>query len=134
MLPYGYTTDEACITGAILIVTGLLSPAIASPVHDITHSFPLAIRTHVLVTAPYYVTLIFAQGTQTLAAPFKISALLRPTIFSLLPSVLEWAVEQTCPAPPELTNAALWVRSQLLGAIFLITMDGLKDKSDNDRT
>ena len=132
MLPYGYTTDEAGITGAILIVTGLLNPAIVSPVYDRTHSFPLAIRTHVLVIAPY-ITLIFAPGAQTLGAPFKISALLRSTIFSLLPLVLEWAVEQTRPAPPELTNVALWVGSQFLRAVFLITMDGWKDKSDNDR-
>ena len=133
MLPYGYTADEAGITGAILIVAGLLTAAIVSPINDRTHSYLLAIRTLVPVIALCYVALIFAPGTHTLAAPFAISALLGATSFSLLPLVLEWAVEQTHPAPPELTNVTLWVGGQLLGAIFLITMNALKDKSDNDK-
>ena len=107
MFPYDYTADEADIMGAILIVAGLLTAAIASPVNNRTHSFLLAIRTLVPVIALCYVTLIFAPGTRTLAAPCTISALLGATSFSLLPLTLEWAVEQTHPAPPELTNVTL---------------------------
>ena len=69
----------------------------------------------------------------TLAAPYTICALLGATSFSRLPLVLEWAVEQTHPAPPELTNVTRWVGGQILGAVFLITMDALKDKSDNNK-
>ena len=101
--------------------------------NDRSHSFLLTVRTLIPGVALCCVALIFAPGTHTLAAPFAISALLGVTIFSLLPSVLEWAVEQTRPAPRELTNVALWAGGQLLGAIFLIAMDGLKDKSGNDR-
>ncbi|RPB04013.1 MFS general substrate transporter [Choiromyces venosus 120613-1] len=133
MLPYGYTADEAGLTGAILILTGLVTAAIVSPINDRTHSFLTAIRTFVPVIALSYVALIFAPRTHTLAAPFAISALLGAASFSLLPLVLEWAVEQTHPAPPELTNVTLWVGGQLLGAIFLIVMDALKDKSDNNK-
>ncbi|PUU73060.1 hypothetical protein B9Z19DRAFT_1165105, partial [Tuber borchii] len=82
---------------------------------------------------PCYFALIFAPGTRTLAAPFRISALLGATSFSLLSLVLEWAVGQTHPAPPELTNVTLWLSGQRLGAAFLITIDALKDKSDNDK-
>ncbi|CUS12384.1 unnamed protein product [Tuber aestivum] len=133
MLPYGYTADEAGITGAILIVAGLVTSAIVSPINDRTHSFLTAIRIFVPIIALSYVALIFAPRTHTLAAPFAISALLGAASFSLLPLVLEWAVEQTHPAPPELTNVTLWVGGQILGAVFLIIMDALKDKEDNDK-
>src|SRR5437879_1818211 len=112
MLPYGYTADEAGITGAILILSGLLTAAIVSPINDRTHSFLTAIRIFVPIIALSYVALIFAPKTQTLAAPFAVSALLGAASFSLLPLALEWAVEQTHPAPPELTNATLLVGGQ----------------------
>ncbi|CAZ86172.1 unnamed protein product [Tuber melanosporum] len=133
MLPYGYTDDEAGITGAILIVSGLITSAIVSPINDRTHSFVMAIRIFVPIIALGYVALIFAPKSQTLAAPFAVSALIGASSFSLLPLALEWVVEQTHPAPPELTNVTLWVGGQLLGAIFLITMDALKDKNNHNK-
>ncbi|PUU82881.1 hypothetical protein B9Z19DRAFT_1098919 [Tuber borchii] len=121
MLPYGYTADEASIM------------AIVSLINDRTDSFLLAIRALVPVIALCYVALIFPPGTRALVVPFTISAFLGATSFSLLPLVLEWAVKQTHPAPPELTNVTLWVGGQILGAVFLIAMDALKDKSNNDK-
>ena len=47
--------------------------------------------------------------------------------------VLEWAVEQTHSALPELTNVTLWVGGQRLGAVFLITVNALEDRNDNDK-
>ncbi|PUU75336.1 hypothetical protein B9Z19DRAFT_1131470 [Tuber borchii] len=116
MLPYGHTADdEAGVTDAILIIAGLLTELeLLSQINDTTNGFLLAIRTLVLVIA-------------------LISALLGATSFSLLSLVLEWAVGQTHPAPPELTNVTLWLSGQRLGAAFLITIDALKDKSVNEK-
>jgi cyanate permease len=43
MMPRGYSENDAGITGALLIVTGLVSTAIVSPIIDRTHSYFLAV-------------------------------------------------------------------------------------------
>lgn len=129
MLPYGYTADEAGIAGAILIVVGLISSAIVSPIIDRTHSFLLAIRLQVPIIAICYIALIFAVDTGgALAPPYIVCALLGAASFSLLPLALEWVVEVTHPVSPELTSSTLWVGGQLAGAVFLLIMDALKEK------
>lgn len=134
MLPYTYTADEAGITGAILIVAGLISSAIISPIIDRTHTFLLAIKLQVPIIAICYIALIFAVDTGgNLIPPFIVVAFLGAASFSLLPLVLEWVVEVTHPCPPEITSAVLWCGGQLMGAVFLLVMDGMKDVRDGGK-
>ncbi|KAL7268182.1 hypothetical protein RUND412_009208 [Rhizina undulata] len=127
MLPYGYTSDEAGLTGAILIVVGLVSSAIVSPLIDRSHAFTLAIKTFVPIIAISYVALIFAPNTSAnLAGPFVVCGVLGAASFSLLPLALEFIAEITYPASPELASTVMWVGGQLLGGVFMICMDRLR--------
>jgi hypothetical protein len=103
----------------------IYSSAVVSPLVDKTHSFTLAIKSFVPLIAAGYVAFIFVPRSHALAPPYVVAALLGACSFSLLPLSLEWVVELTHPAPPEVTSAALWVGGQILGAGFLLGMDAL---------
>ncbi|KAK9465107.1 major facilitator superfamily domain-containing protein [Lipomyces arxii] len=127
MEPYGYTSDQAGIDGAVLIVAGLVAAAVLSPILDRTHTFLLAIRIQVPLIAACYIALIFTQTTDNqLAGPYFVSGILGATSFSLLPVALEWVQEQTFPVNPELTSSIFWVGGNVLGGIFIVVMDALK--------
>lgn len=134
MIPYSYTADQAGITGAALIVAGLIATAILCPIVDRTHAFLLAIKVQVPIIAAGYIVLIFAVDMNgNLVFPILIAAILGAASFSLLPLVLEWVVEMTHPAPPEITSAILWAAGQLTGGIFILVMDAMKDKRDGGK-
>jgi len=52
--------------------------------------------------------------------------------FSLVPIALEYLVEVTWPASPEVSSVISWTGGQLLGAIFIIIMSALKDGRGRD--
>src|SRR5690606_26550704 len=52
--PYGFSQEQAGISGAILIVVGLVGSALFSPIIDRTHSFLLALRVLVPTLASAY--------------------------------------------------------------------------------
>ncbi|KAK9485692.1 major facilitator superfamily domain-containing protein [Lipomyces starkeyi] len=127
MEPYGYTSDDAGIDGAVMILAGLVFSAIISPILDRTHSFLLAIRVQIPVISVCYICLIFTQTkSRQLAGPYVISGVLGAASFSLLPVALEWVQEQVFPVSPELTSSTLWVGGNFCGGIFIIIMDALK--------
>lgn len=45
-----------------------------------------------------------------------------------MPVALEWAVEITFPAGPEAGSTICWSGGQLLGGIFIVVADALKEK------
>ncbi|KAK9461662.1 major facilitator superfamily domain-containing protein [Lipomyces oligophaga] len=127
MEPYGYTSDDAGIDGAVLIVAGLVFSAIMSPILDRTHYFLLALRTQVPIIAVCYICLIFTQTeSRQLAGPYVVSGVLGAASFSLLPLALEFVQEQVFPVSPELTSSILWASGNVLGGIFIVIMDALK--------
>lgn len=128
MLPYDYTADEAGITGALLIVVGLIASAIVSPIVDRTKTFLLAIRICVPLIAACYLAFIWAATAApgNLAAPFVVASLLGASSFALLPLALEYVVEQTWPAAPEVSSSFLWAAGNIVGGVFLIVMDALR--------
>ncbi|KAH4039148.1 hypothetical protein HBI52_043480 [Parastagonospora nodorum] len=127
LYPYGYSEDEAGICGAIMIVVGLVVAAIVSPILGRTQAYLLGIWTLVPLVAGSYLAMIWAPQTRTLAAPYLISAVLGASSFSLMPVALEFLVEITYPASPEVSSTICWVGGQLFGAIFIIIMNALKD-------
>lgn len=134
MMPYSYTADEAGITGAVLIVAGLIATAILCPIVDRTHAFLLAIKTQIPIIAIGYLVLIFAvDAGGGLVFPIVVVGILGAASFSLLPLALEWVVEVTHPAPPEITCAILWGTGQLAGGVFILVMDAMKDEQDGGK-
>lgn len=134
MMPYSYTADEAGITGAVLIVTGLITTAIICPIVDRTHAFLLAIKVQIPIIAIGYVGLVFAiDAGGGLVLPILVVGVLGAASFSLLPLALEWVVEVTHPAPPEITSSILWGTGQLAGGVFILVMDAMKDEQDGGK-
>ena len=127
--PYGYSTDEAGYIGAVLIVVGLVGSAILSPILDRSHAFLIAIRIQVPLIGLGFIAMIFTPTSPpNLVGPMIVCAILGAASFSLLPIGLEYCVEQTHPVSPEVTSTILWTGGQLLGGVFLIIMDAMRDK------
>lgn len=97
-----------------------------SPFVDRTKRYLPTIKLLVPLIAIGYVLLIFMPETRTVAGPFITCAILGAASFSLLPCALEYLVEITYPASPEVSSTICWTGGQLLGAIFILLMDALK--------
>jgi hypothetical protein len=129
MSPYGYTDNDAGITGAILILTGLVVAAVLSRVIDRFHVFIPVARILVLVVSICYLVLIWVIRENDYAGICVLCALLGAASFSLLPLALELSVELTHPVPPEVSAAVYWIGGQFLGGIFIIIMNALRDEN-----
>ncbi|KIW02490.1 hypothetical protein, variant [Verruconis gallopava] len=127
--PYGLSQNEAGIAGAILIVVGLVAAAISSPIIDRTKKYLLMIRLCVPLIGLSYLVFIWAPPTGGLPAPYVILAVLGASSFALVPVALEYLVEVTWPASPEVTSVVSWTGGQILGGIFIVIMNALKDSS-----
>lgn len=132
MEPYGFDDSESGIAGAILIVVGLVSAAITSPILDRTKAFIPAIKICIPLTALTYLIFIWMPATRDIAGPYVVLAILGASSFSLVPVASELLVELTHPVSPEVTSTLAWSGGQLLGAIFIIVSDALKDGPDGD--
>jgi FLVCR family MFS transporter 7 len=128
--PYGFSENDAGIAGALLIVVGLVTAAVTSPLVDRYKKFVLAVKLAVPVIAICYLAFIWAPPTSTTAAPFVIMSILGAASFSLVPVVLEYLCEITYPVSPEVTSTICWSGGQLLGGIFIIISDALTDGPD----
>ncbi|CAN9429364.1 unnamed protein product [Alternaria alternata] len=127
LYPYGYTEDEAGICGAVLIVVGLVACAITSPIADKTHAYLLGIKILCPILSAAYLAMIWAPQMRSIAAPYVLSAVLGACSFSLLPIALEYLVEISFPASPEVSSTICWVGGQVFGGIFIVVMNELKD-------
>ncbi|KAF1992002.1 MFS general substrate transporter [Aulographum hederae CBS 113979] len=130
MEPYGFSEEEAGITGGLLIVVGLICSAIVSPIVDRTHAYLLTIKILTPVIALSFIAFIFCPPTRTLVAPCVVAAILGAACFSLVPVALEYLVEITWPLDPGIGSTIIWAGGQLFGGIFIIIMGALKDDGD----
>ncbi|KAI8950272.1 major facilitator superfamily domain-containing protein [Xylaria longipes] len=126
LLPYGFSSDEAGIAGALLIVVGLVASAISSPVLDRTKAFLPAIKVAVPVIGLSYLAFVFVPPTRQLAGPYVVLAVLGAASFSLVPVALEFLCELGHPMSPEVTSTIAWGGGQLLGGVFIVVADALK--------
>jgi len=129
--PYGYTETQSGIAGGLLILVGLITAAITSPILDRTHAFRFTIKLLTPVIGASFLVFTFVPQTRGLAAPFVVLAVLGASAFALVPVVLEYLVEVTFPASPEVTSVVCWAGGQLLGGVFIVVMNALKDNGGN---
>lgn len=132
MEPHGFSSDEAGIAGAVLIVVGLVASAVASPVLDRTKAFLLALRALVPVIGLCYLAFVWMPATRALAGPLVVLGLLGAASFSLVPVALEYLCELAHPCSPEVTSTLAWAGGQLLGGAFVLIADALKAGPDAD--
>ncbi|GAB1216257.1 hypothetical protein ATERTT37_005467 [Aspergillus terreus] len=127
LAPYGFDETEAGIAGGLLIIVGLVTAAIVSPITDRFKHYLATIRVLVPIVAVCYIALIFAPPSPAGIAPsYVVLALLGASSFALLPVVLEFLVEITYPFSPEIGSTICWTAGQLLGAVFILIQDALK--------
>lgn len=125
--PYGASETDAGIAGAILIVVGLVTAAIMSPITDKYKHYLGSIRVLIPIVVASYIGLIFAPSSSAGIAPsYVVTALMGASSFALLPIVLEYLVEITYPFSPEIGSTICWTGGQLLGACFILIQDALK--------
>lgn len=100
-----------------------------SPVLDRRHPKPYLRTIKVLcpVVGVCYLAFIWAPPTRSLAAPYAIASVLGAASFALVPVALEYLVEATWPASPEAGSVLCWTSGQLLGGVFIIIMNALKE-------
>jgi FLVCR family MFS transporter 7 len=130
LYPYGYSEDEAGICGAVLIVVGLVTAAIICPILDRTHAYLLGIKILCPLVAIPYLAIVWTPQTRTIAAPYILSAVLGASSFSLLPVSLEYLVEISFPASPEVGSTICLAGGQIFGGAFIVIMNALKDGQD----
>jgi len=125
--PYSFTETDAGIAGGILIVVGLVCAAVSSPLIDRFKFYLIYIKIAVPIIGLCYLIFIWAPPSHSLGYAFAICAILGAASFSLVPVVLEFLVEIYHPLGPELGSTVCWSGGQLLGGIFIVIMDALKD-------
>ena len=130
--PYGFTETEAGLAGAVLIVVGLVSAAISSPLIDKYKFYLIYIKIAVPVIALSYLVFIWAPPSRSVPYAFLICGVLGAASFGLVPVALEFLVEIHYPLGPELASTACWSGGQLLGGIFILIMDALRKGSGGD--
>ncbi|KAL2819459.1 major facilitator superfamily domain-containing protein [Aspergillus granulosus] len=128
--PYDFSETDAGIAGGILIIVGLISSAILSPLTDKYKHYLGTIRILIPIVAISYIALIFAPPSSAGIAPtYVIMAILGASSFGLLPVVLEYLVEITHPFSPEIGSTICWTAGQFLGAVFILIQTALKANS-----
>lgn len=123
--PYGLSDDDAGIGGAVLIVVGLVTAAISSPIIDRTKAFLLAIKVCVPLIALSYLIFIWMPETRGIPGPYVVLAVLGASCFALVPVALECLIELSHPLSPAVTSTFAWAGGQLFGAIFVLVSDAL---------
>ena len=132
MVPYGFSADEAGIAGALLIVVGLVASAVTSPVLDRTRAFVPAIKAAVPLIGLCYLVFVWMPATRALAGPYVVLSALGAASFSLVPVALEFLCELSHPSSPAVTSTIAWAGGQLLGGLFIVISDALRDDVGSD--
>lgn len=125
--PFGFSETAAGIAGAILIVVGLVSAAITSPIIDRYKFYLTSIKFFVPLVGLSFLAFVWAPPSQSFAAVYIILAICGAASFSLTPLALEYVCEITYPVSPEVTSTICWSGGQLLGGIFILVSDNLTD-------
>lgn len=126
LYPYAYTEAEAGIAGALLILVGLVSAALSSPLIDRYKFFLAYFKTTVPLIALSYLVFIWAPESRTLVFPYVVLSVLGAASFGLVPVALELLVEISYPLPPEVGSTVCWTGGQFFGGLFIIVENALK--------
>ncbi|MCJ1387112.1 hypothetical protein MMC17_010241 [Xylographa soralifera] len=129
LTPYGFSETQGGIAGAVLIVVGLVTAAITSPLIDRSKRYLSLIKTFAPVIGLCYLVFIWAPPSSTIVYAYVVCAILGAASFSLVPVALEWLVEATWPVGPEVGSCFCWAGGQALGGVFIIISSALEDSA-----
>ncbi|RPD77008.1 MFS general substrate transporter [Lentinus tigrinus ALCF2SS1-7] len=130
--PYGYSSDTAGFMGAALLLVGLVAAAVTAPLYDrvFTHHLALSCKLLTPIMAACWIALIWEIKPNNDVVLYILMAIIGATSLSLLPVVLELAVELTRNADG--SSAILWLSTNLFGLIFVLVEGALRAGPDAD--
>jgi MFS family permease len=123
--PSGYTSDDAGIFGAMIIVAGLFNAFIVGVIMDKTHAYRLILKVLVVgacVTGIFFIIILQPNQYYPLAASIGLMGFF---LLPLLPITFECAVECTYPIRAEWSTGFLLCIGNLLGGAFIFLMQYL---------
>eukprot|EP01134_Creolimax_fragrantissima_P004717 CFRG4717T1 len=134
--PNGYTTDDAGLAGALIIVGGLFGAGLAGPILDRTKRYKEMLRICIFGAVLGFVWFAIAANTAGQLVQILIcSAIMGFFAFAILPTSLELGAECTYPVNEGTSTGFLYMSGQLFGIIFISIMDGpLTTGEDRDMT
>jgi MFS transporter, FLVCR family, MFS-domain-containing protein 7 len=120
--PSGYTSDDAGIFGATIIVAGLFNAFLAGVIMDKTHAYRLILKV-LLVGACgsglFFIFILRPGQFYPLAASIGLMGFF---LLPLLPVSFECAVECTYPIRPEWSTGLLMCTGNVLGGVFIFVL------------
>ncbi|KAI9057517.1 MFS general substrate transporter [Trametes sanguinea] len=128
--PYGYSDTVAGLMGAVLLLVGLIAAAITSPLYDrvLTHHLALSVKVLCPILLACWLALIWEIKPNNEISCFVLMGIIGAIGLTLLPAVLELAVELT--RNPDGSSALLWASTNLFGLIFVIVENALRAGPD----
>ncbi|KAG0757552.1 hypothetical protein G6F57_003818 [Rhizopus arrhizus] len=125
--PYNISTDNAGYLGASFIIAGLVGAALTGIFIDKTGRHKIVIKTYVPIVGALYLAFYFVVKTGNFGSLVAICILMGFFTFSLLPVALELSIESSYPISESISSSMLWMCSQVLGLIFLVVIDALRN-------
>lgn len=123
--PTGYSSDDAGIFGAIIIIVGLISAFLVGLIMDRTHAYRLILKillTGACASAIYFVLILQPNKFYPLAVSIGLMGLF---LLPMLPVSFECAVECTYPIRAEWSTALLLCIGNVLGGVFILILGHL---------
>ncbi|CAO3594954.1 unnamed protein product [Absidia cylindrospora] len=125
--PYGVSYDDAGYIGVAFIVAGILGAVGTGIFIDRTKLHKWVLRGYVPIVGFLYLALLMVVKQDNYNVIIAICAILGFFMFSLLPVALELSIECTYPISETISSSSLWMCSQILGLIFLVALNALRD-------
>ncbi|GJJ10790.1 hypothetical protein Clacol_005018 [Clathrus columnatus] len=125
--PYGYSDTQSGLFGACLLLTGLGSSAVTSPLFDrvFTRYITISIKCCIFILGGAWLSLIWAVKPHDRAGIFVTVTAIGSTSLTLLPLALELGCDLLQDA--ETSSAILWCLGNLFTIIFVLVEGSLTD-------
>jgi MFS transporter, FLVCR family, MFS-domain-containing protein 7 len=120
--PSGYSSNDAGIFGAIIIVAGLFNAFLAGVIMDKTHAYRLILKILLFgacASVLFFIFFLRPNRFYPLAASIGLMGFF---LLPLLPVSFECAVECTYPIRPEWSTGLLMCSGNVLGGVFIFVL------------
>ena len=120
--PFGYTSDNAGIFGALIILSGIFNAFIAGFVMDRTHAYRMILKVLLIgasLSILFFVLILRPNHLYSLAISIGLMGFF---LLPLLPVCFECAVECTYPVRPEWSTGLFMCIGSILGGLFIFLL------------
>jgi MFS family permease len=120
--PTGYSSDDAGIFGAVIIIAGLLNALVVGVIMDRTHAYRLILKILLVgacASGIYFILILQPNKFYPLAVSIGLMGFF---LLPLLPVSFECAVECTYPIRAEWSTGLLMCSGNVLGGVFIFVL------------